>query len=716
MMAISTFSESWHRISGARVGILPTVQAHKQRFRGQDWYVLQDSCSQRFYRITPRAYAFITRLSPNRTIGELWNEFLETHPEEAPGQEEVTQVLIQLHHSNLLYFRTSPDNEEIFERYRKHRQREMLGKALGFMYLRFPLWDPNDWLNRVRPFINVVTGKTTAIVGLVVILLGIKAAVENIDLLFNQSQGLLALDNLIWLYLCMAFLKGMHEMAHAFVCKRFGGNVHTMGIMLLVFAPLPYLDATGSWTFRDRNARALVGAAGLLTELFLAAAGALVWANTAPGLVNSLAFNVMIIGSVSSLLFNGNALLRFDAYYILSDLLEIPNLYQKGSRQWLYFADRYLLGTTAAKSPARDKREWCWLTAYGFLSFFYRLFIITVILLFVADKWPAVAVLFIISTFIMMAGMPAHKLYKHLSGPKVQRNRVRAVSAVLIMLALPVIGAGFIPLPYGVKMPGVVEARQNTVIYSGASGRLEEIYVQNGDFVTGGQPILRLDNRELALDTEIIRSQIVEAGAMYTRALGQAPDELEPIQSRIAFLREREVELEDRLDKLLVRAPHQGEWVGPPMHELEQNWVGRGEVLGEVVDHSALWFTAVVSQSKADELFSTTFFSADLRLWGQADTLLTSGIISLLPYQRMDLPSPVLGWAGGGSIAVDQSVQGGTRAVESFYLFRMFLEDTGDVVVRDGMSGWARVSLGTRPLYQQAKRSLRQLLQKRYRL
>lgn len=351
-----TFSETWYRVSNAQLGLLPTVAVHKQRFRGQDWYVLRDTYTQRFFRISPQAYAFVSRLSPDRSVDEVWRECLELHPKDSPGQEEVLQVLGQLHHSNLLYYRTQPDSLAIFERYKQHRQRELMGKLLGFLYIRIPLWDPNDWLNRNRGLVNAMVSWPMALLFVLVMLGGVFAALQDTTRLFQQTQGLLSLDNLIWLYACIAGMKVLHELGHGFVVKRFGGDVHTMGVMFLVFVPLPYMDATGSWAFRSRGARALVGAAGIIVELFLAAIGAMVWAVTGDGLINSLAFNVMIIGSISSLLFNGNPLLRFDAYYVLSDALDIPNLYQRASQQWFYFADRYLLGTPKVQSPARDRR------------------------------------------------------------------------------------------------------------------------------------------------------------------------------------------------------------------------------------------------------------------------------------------------------------------------------------------------------------------------
>jgi putative peptide zinc metalloprotease protein len=135
-----TFSESWHRVANARLALLPTVAVHKQRFRGQEWYVLRDTYTQRFFRVTPQAYAFLARLGLQRTVEEVWQSLLRDMPAEAPGQEEVMQLLSQMHQSNLLYHDTPSDSLTIFTRYREFKQREFQGKVLGFLSIRIPLW------------------------------------------------------------------------------------------------------------------------------------------------------------------------------------------------------------------------------------------------------------------------------------------------------------------------------------------------------------------------------------------------------------------------------------------------------------------------------------------------------------------------------------------------------------------------------------------------
>ena len=211
-------------------------------------------------------------------------------------------------------------------------------------------------LDRWKGFIALMTSRGAMLVWLLVVLVGASSALQNLGALSDHSQGLFSLSNLPWLFVSLTGMKLLHEMGHAFVCKRYGGEVHAFGVMFLIMTPLPYVDTASTWGFKSRFQRAIVSAAGMMVELFLAAIGALVWSHTSAGIVNSLAYNVMVVGSVSSLLFNGNPLLRFDAYYILADLVDIPNLYQKAQQHWMYLGDRYVLGSAAAESPATTHR------------------------------------------------------------------------------------------------------------------------------------------------------------------------------------------------------------------------------------------------------------------------------------------------------------------------------------------------------------------------
>lgn len=717
-MATTIFGDSWFRVSGMKVALLETVECRRHVSRDNVWYVLHDTYSQRFFRATEQAQAFIAQLNTRQTVEEIWDAFVQSHPHAAPSQEEVIQLLSQLHASNLLYFTDQADNEAIVERYRKQKNKERMGQLASFLFFKVPLWNPDNWLNRVQPLIRATTGVQALLFWLAVVLAGAWTVLENRADIGSQTQGMLSLGNLPWLYLCMGVMKLIHETGHAFVCKRYGGEVRTFGVMFLLFTPLPFVDATSAWGFANRWQRMYVGFAGMAVELFLAALGALVWSHTGPGLVNSLAFNVMVIGSVSSFLFNGNPLLRFDAYYILSDFADIPNLYQKGQQQWKYLLDRYLLGTQQAHSPAESRREWHWLTVYGLLSFLYLLVVMLGVSLVLLDMWFPLGVLALSMTVFSRLLMPSYKLARHVAGAKTQPNRARAVGTVLGVLLGLALFIFLVPLPYSIKAHGLLEARNSTVIYAATEGQLVERRAHNGDQLRAGALLAVMQNKDLELDLEATRISLREADSHYRAALFNSPNDLAPVRQQMLATQEKIGELERRKAALAVVAPHSGEWVAPLLHERQGNWITRGQLLGEVVDRSAFRFAAVIAQEQADQLFNLAGATAELRLVGQADLLVPMDKVTLVPYQQVKLKSAALGWLGGGDIAVKTDKKDGDEARDPFYV--VFADVPPDrlpaLAAYHGMSGTLRIALPWQPLSVQMRRAFQQMVQKRYAL
>ena len=715
-MATTIFSDSWFRVSGLRVALLPSVEVSTQQFRGRTWYVLQDPYTQRYFRASVQACRFIQSLQPDKTVEEVWEDFVNNHPHDAPSREEVIQLLSQLHMSNLLYSLQQSDNEAIVKRYKAQKNKELMGKVASFLFLRIPLFNPNPLLDRIRPLIMALTGWGAFWVWSLTLLWGAWTAFENRTALLDQSQGVLSISNLPWLYVCLSGLKLFHEAGHAFVCKRFGGEVRTVGVMFLLFTPLPYVDASSSWGFANRWHRIYATFAGMAVEFFFAAAGALVWAHTAPGLTHSLAFNVMLIGSVSSVLFNGNPLLRFDAYYMLSDYAEIPNLYQKGQQQWKYFGDRYLLGTVTAQSKATDRKEWIWLTFYGLFSFLYLMLITVGISLFLMDQWLPLGLLVLAMTLYSRLVAPLNQLVKHLRGAATQGNRRRAVTVVggigLVLFLLLVV----MPFPDATRAHGIVKANHASNVYAQTAGQLDQLLVLHGERVLSGQVLASFSNPDLAADIRLTESGQIETEAQIRQALHRGGQDLSALQDKADALELRRLSLQEQQQQLQVRASQDGEWVAPDLHEQLGTWMQRGQTLGEVVDASSFRFVAVMPQEQADIMFQNNFRQAELRLNGQADATLALPHVSIIPFQSDKLPSTALGWLGGGDIAVNTQEPSGTKAMESFFLLQSEIptEQRRGLMVLHGMSGSLRLQTPAQPLASQAYRALKQLVQKRY--
>ncbi|MBU3653463.1 MAG: hypothetical protein FGM44_10320 [Limnohabitans sp.] len=719
MSSGAIYSDAWYKIAKAHVCLLPGVRATRQIYRGQPWIVLEDAYTHRFFRVTTEAYAFLQTLDLNRTIDEAWQAYLNDHPQHAPGQEEVVQLLSQLHVSNLLCFLDAADNIEIHERVRQYKRKELTSKLLSFLYFRIPLWNPDPFLNRLDVWVRKLPPWLLTLVWSAVVLVGLGAAITRWDQVSDNTQGAFAWANLPWLYLCLAGMKIVHELCHGMVCKRLGGHVHTVGVMLLVTTPLPYIDTTASWAFPNKWHRVLVSLAGMMADLFMAALGALVWANTGPGLLNSLAFNVMLIGSVSSLLFNGNPLLRFDAYYALADALDIPNFYQKAQQYWVYLADRYLLGSHAAVTPVDVPSERKWLMMYTPLSFFYRLLVSYAIVLFVMDLWLGLGLIMLGLTLGTLVAMPLWKAIKHVLGPKVQAHRWRAIGVSGALVLVFALGLFAIPFPYSLNAQGVMQYGRYTVLYAPMDAKLEKAVLGNGQHVQAGTPLMWMDRTQVEFELEQTELERDELLAMERQAMFNRQPDRAPLQENIESKHNRIRELQLRLKCLTIEAKHDGHYVTLEGRERIGAWVPMGTELGHVLDTSSgFQFVAVIPQESARELFGATLGSLRLRLAGQADQTFTLNKMSVLPYQRQKLPSAALGWHGGGDIATTQDDSHGEKASEEFYEIRLPVDtrDTAHTVLVHGQKGTLNIELPSRTLYERISQSLRQLVQKRYRL
>jgi len=718
-MSGAIYSDAWYKIANAHVGLLPGVKATAQSYRGQAWVVLEDAYAHRFFRITPDAHDFLKTLHADITVDEAWQAYLRKHPDRAPGQEEVVQLLSQLHISNLLHFRDNANSRQIDRRAHEAQQKEFKSKALSFLYFRVPIWDPDDFLSAADRWVRHLPALLVWSLWISVLLAGAVAVFTHWDQVAARGQGAFAWANLPLLYLCMAVMKVVHELCHGVVCKRHGGHVHTFGLMFLVTTPLPYIDTTASWTFPNKWHRMLVSSAGMMADLFMAAVGALVWAATGPGLVNSLAFNVMLIGSVSSVLFNGNPLLRFDAYYVLADFLDIPNFYQKAQSYWFYLADRYLLGSHAARSPVDVPTERNWLLLYAPVSLVYRLSVSYAIVFFVMDLWFGLGVVVFCITFYMLILAPMGKAIKHLVGPRVQAHRWRAWLGAGGLTTGLVLFFGVLPLPYSISAPGVVQFTRASVLHAPMDARLAQAQMGNGQWVSAGHELMRFDAEPLRLERLLVQSELDELLALQRAALVQRSADVAPLQEQVETKQKRLAELQRRMDALTVRAPHEGLYVTLEGRERMGSWLNQGVELGHVLDPvGGYQFVAVISQEKAKELFGVELGSRQVRLRGQADLDLGVGELVIVPYERARLPSAALGWHGGGDVAVTNTDQSGEKAAESFFEVRVGLKQDieSQAKLMHGLKGVLRIELPHRSLSQRMSDSLRQLLQKRYQL
>jgi putative peptide zinc metalloprotease protein len=708
----ATFSEHWHRVAKQRLSLRPTVQMHRQIFRGERWYVISDPVTNHFFRITPSAHDLLCRLGRGRTVQEAWEESLERDPDGAPGQEELIQLLGQLHQANLLRGDVPPETANLFERHTERRRRELRAQ-FNLLSFRIPLFDPDRWLSLSLPLVRWLFGPIGLVLWLGVVGAAVKVALEHAPDFAAQSEGLLAPTNLGLLYLGLVLIKVLHEFGHAFACRALGGEVHEMGVMFLYFSPVPYVDATSSWAMRERGPRIFVAAAGMIVELFVAALAVFVWANTAPGALHSVAYNMIFVASVTTLVFNLNPLMRYDGYYILSDWLELPNLAARSMEMLRYFAERYLFGCRKLESPAATRCEGWVLASYGATSWVYRLFVFVGISWWISGQWLVLGLVLALLCAGSFIVVPLWKLARYLATSNtLARTRPRAVLVTCGGLAIVLAVLALWPMPHRFRAPGVLRAEEYSEIFTSTPGDVAEVKSASGTRVEKGQPLVRFVNRTLELEIAAAEAARAAAVAEEERALARETGALEPIRARRIVAEKRLAQLNRQQTALTITAPHAGTWVSPRLADSVGRWFPRGQRLGEVVRDDRFRFIAVISQSEAAGLFSDRLHG-EVRLIGEAAHPLGVSSVQVIPAEQDILPSAALGWAAGGDVATSRHDPRGMKTAESFFEVRALIATPTAAALRHQRSGKIRLELPPEPLLTQWMRKLGQLLQKR---
>jgi putative peptide zinc metalloprotease protein len=716
-MAENIFSEFWHQIAPLRLSLIPSVKIHKQYFNDESFYVIKEPHNNKYFKIRPELYKFLTKLTTQKTIESIWEEYLELEPDLCPSQDEIIKILSQLHQYNLLYFKDMPDNELIFNRYKKTKSKEKQMKFISFMYLKIPLWDPEQFLQKTQNLTELLFNKYMFILWCIVLLFGLKEISGSFNEIYSDSQGILAPSNLIYLYLCMGVLKFFHEMGHAMMVKKFGGDVHTLGLMFVVFTPLPYMDASSSWWFKNKYERILVGSAGMLVELFFAAIAAIIWANTGDGLIHNLAFNIMVIGSVSSILFNGNPLLKFDSYYMLSDYLEMPNLYTKSKLIWYYWIQKYIYRLEDLTPPVYTTKEKTIYATYNLLSLFYRLFVAVVIILFVADQWFEIGVLVFILTFFIWVVKPMYELLKYLySDGTLYKKRKQIVFITSSFFAFVFVLFVFVKFPYSIYAKGVIDSNQKDNIFVKSEGILEKINIEDGVYVKKGEIIAVLSNKTLLLEKQEMLNKLIEIKNLQLKSNVSDIAISLSLQQQIELYEKNLANIDTKIEDLIIRAKSDGVWISNNLYQYKNSFLKMKMQLGRIVPQDKFTFVAVVPQEEASELFKYTIKDAEVKFYGIAQKTMNLNNINVIPYEKNQLPSAALGWNGGGDFQIDNRDESGLKTTEAF--FELSGELSSQYVEHQFFNrrGVIKIDLDDKSLYERAVNYLQQLVQKRYKL
>ncbi|MFM8736065.1 MAG: HlyD family efflux transporter periplasmic adaptor subunit [Pirellulales bacterium] len=704
---------------------------NRQVYQGQAWWVVKDPISLHYFRFRPEEYALLEMLDGRTSLESLKEQFEARFPPRRITVDELSRFIATLHRSGLVIGDRPGQGPQLFERRRQRIWREWMAWLANIMSMRFRGIDPDRLLERLDPWFGWLFAPPAIAAALVFVASAVLLVLVNFDVFrakLPEFHQFFAAGN--WLYLAVALgvTKVLHEFGHGLSCKHYGGECHEMGMMLLVFTPCLYCDVSDSWMLPNKWKRAAIGAAGMYVEVIIAAIATYLWWNSHPGVFNQLCLDVMFVSSVSTILFNANPLLRYDGYYILSDVLEIPNLRQKANTILGRLASRWCLGIEQQDDPFLPQRNLGLFALYAVASSVYGWLVTASIFLFVWNvfkpyRLEVLGQLMALGAVWGLVIRPVQGMMRFFKVPG-RRDEVKAIN-VLVSVAVAaaiVSGIALIPLPQRVWCATELRPRGEEMVYVTVPGRLERLAVQPGALVSAGDELAVL----ASVDLELQIAELEGKATGYETRLASlqrerfsdpaAGLEIGTVEESLASVREQLARKQQDRRELRLVAPRGGVVLPPASVKPPADGSGRlpgwsgnalddrtlgaffqeGTVLCMVGDPEQLEAVMVVDQTEVE--FVAEGQRVDLKLDSFPWQTFT-GTVAQIAETHIEAGSERLSVKAGGQVPTETDPSGREIPISTSYEALMTLDDS-EAVLTPGMRGTARIRVGSRTVGQ----------------
>ncbi|MFO7905602.1 MAG: efflux RND transporter periplasmic adaptor subunit [Planctomycetota bacterium] len=628
----------------------------------RSYYLVEDPFNGRFYRMGTAEYAFVSLLDGETTIGEALGLTATAVPDAAFTEYEAVTICNWLLENGLV--RTSEPQEWSGQTGTAPAEQSPELQRWNPLVLRLPLLHP-DWLfNAASPWVEWWFSLLALVPWLITGFIALFQIASDWNAVTNALTGVFAPLNWLWLSLCWFGLKVVHEFAHGAACKKFGGSVREAGFIFILFMPITYVDVSSSWKFRSKWHRVITAAAGMYAELFVASIATLLWSHTSPGLFNSLCFDVMIMASISTLVFNANFLMRFDGYYIFSDVMEIPNL-AAVSRQQLKrvtLIPFFRAGPAPPGLPASRVKRFL-VTCYGLASFLWKIVVCTGMIIAASAMFEGAGAILAVLAALLWLGVPLVRFVKRMFGLTRDESTTSRLSASTVGLAMIVAAFVAIQLPWPLppRASAIVDYQPLTIIRADSPGFLKEIHVQPGQLVTKGELLAVLRNEELALelaDLELSIQQLETRCRVHEHGRKMAAWQAE--MEELDALRKKHIEKMEQVSRLILRAPTSGRVIGSNLRNLTGSYLQSGDQILSIGREQHKELRVAIEQQALPVFKSHVGRTIRVRLSGGRVFVATLSRIE--PRARLECPHPALSGETGGPLAVKPKINDGDEA------------------------------------------------------
>ncbi len=641
---------------------------------GEPAWLIFDPARHRYFKIDRQAFIML-RFWHTGEAGALLSAVNDRGHHQAKS-DDVEKLIRFLFTNNLTVASASGRGQDFLEQSKAASRSWITWLIHNYLFIRIPLVRPRKFLVSTYPFVRFLFAKTTAVVVVLMTLLGLYLASRQWDTFTTTFLHFFTLQGLLYYGLGLVFVKILHELGHAYTATRYGCRVPTMGVAFLVLMPVLYTDTTDAWALKHRRQRLFVGAAGIIVELAIAGIATFLWSFMADGGLRSVVFILATLTWTTSLLINLNPFMRFDGYYLLSDALGVENLQSRGFALGRWRMRELLFGLGEEPPETYTRRMQRTLTAYSWGTWIYRFFLFLGIALLIYTFFiKVVAIILFAVEIIWFILLPIWREIRHWwrIRRRIVMTRRSKITGVLVLLGLTL---AFMPLQTSVKVPAIVQAAEKVTIYPPAAARIDRIFVRRGQRVEAGDPLFALHSdeisqriRESKLTAKLINVQIARAPADEIDR-----NNLKVLNDQLIAERQNLAGYEALKAELLVRAPiagvvrdldrvlHPGLWVGPLSELATLVRPGEREILG-VVAEEELWRLAEAGEGEG------TFVPDDA-----ARASFAVHLQEISPASEQELKHVYLASTFGGPVAVEPDPEDQAKLKTSDAVFSILLK------------------------------------------
>jgi len=634
---------------------------------GSPAWVIQDPARNRFFRIGWLEFELLARWDSGDAAA-----LAQQVSSESPlsVSDEDVQSLVEFLARNQLVRTTGAEDSARLGAMRARQRPERLRWLLrNYLFFRVPLVRPTRFLEATLPYVAFVFRPGFLAFVMAAMLLGLVMAARQWDVFTHTLFDSFTLAGIIGFAGALALGKTLHELAHAYTATRYGVRVAHMGVAFMVLWPLLYTDTGESWKLADRRQRLAIAAAGVMAELALAGLATLGWSLAPDGGFRQGMFFLATTSWVLTLTINASPFMRFDGYFVLSDLVDMPNLHERSFGQARVFLRRTLLGLDDPYPESFAPRARAWLIAFAFATWIYRLTVFVAIALAVYHFFFKALGVFLLA--VELGWFVVQPMLSELKVWWARRADVpRSRRAVWLFLATAVVALLVIPWRQDVSAPAVLRAERQQLIYSPLPGRIARPPLAGA--VPAGGTLLVLDSPDIRGRADVSRASAESFSAQLQRLPGVRQGEEK--RARLASELARELaavrgEMAE-LARLEIRAPFAGQVLDVDPDIAAGTWVAPSQPLGILVDPSSWNAEALVPEAALARI--AVGDRARLHLRGDALTRLHAVVVAIDTARAGVLPDPLLAGVFGGPV---ETVEGKKLVPrEALYRVRMRLE------------------------------------------